>query len=136
MCQQIKIYTCRKKHTHSITLLRRGGSAVWNVKSFFFFSCFHRRFVYRLIKEFFSIMCRAVVYSSLFLCQFKLYIFGAIGEIITQFRDKYFYWKSKHLNVHVLIIIHSYISSCGGTTQQLFSKRLCVWKVTFLQPNK
>jgi len=46
-------------------------------------------------KRFFPIMCRAVVYSSLFLCQFKLYFFGRIGEIITQFRDKYFLLKIK-----------------------------------------
>jgi len=121
MCQQIKIYTYRKTQTHSFTLLRSGGSAVWNVKNFFLFSCFQRRFVCSaknwLEKKFFPIMCRAVVYSSLSLYQFQLYFFGGIGEIITQFRNKYIYWKSKHLNSHVLIIIHSYISSCGGTTQ-------------------
>jgi len=81
-----------QKNTHSFTLQKRGGSAVWNVKNFLFFSRFQHRFVCsvkknRLIKDFFPIMCRAMVYSSLFLCQFKLYFFGGIWEIITQFKD-------------------------------------------------
>jgi len=55
------------------------------------------------------------------------FFFGGIGEIMTKFRYKYIYRKSKQLNGHVLIIkVNSYVSSCGGIAQLVFIKWLCV----------
>ena len=59
--------------------------------------------------------------------------------MITLFRNKYIYWNSNHLNGHVLIIIHSYTSSYGGTTQVQQNYYLVndyvFEKLLFLQPN-
>jgi len=60
-----------------------------------------------------------VSYSGIFIALFmsiKIILF--FGKIITQFRDNYIYLKSKYLNGHILIIIHSYISICGTTQVQ------------------
>jgi len=69
----------------------------------------------------FWVSCSGIFIALLMLIQ--IIFFGGIGVIITQFTDKSIYWKSKHLKDHVLIIIHSYNSSCG-TTQRVFSRKL------------